>query len=168
MDMLVEGRGHIDYAANLAHGRSLALSAARVPRAPKRRTSAYLSPAHPRRRSWCICMRAMRRCIRERARSHPARVCPAASKGYAFFFLAFPRLYSVFRTLLTIELPYYFFPCPFLSFLFQLVERLRSVVRAWTCLSLTSQGFGTQQPWQPQQQQAPPKHYKRKDDNNYY
>ncbi|KAI0280303.1 hypothetical protein BGY98DRAFT_342813 [Russula aff. rugulosa BPL654] len=48
-------------------------------------------------------------------------------------------------------------------------ERLRSVVRAWTCLSLTNQSFGTQQPWQPQQQPPPPpKHYKRKDDNNYY
>ena len=62
-----------------------------------------------------------------------------------------------------------FFPRPFLSFLFQLVERLRSVVRAWTCLSLTNQNFGTQQPWQPQQQPPPPpKHYKRKDDNSYY
>ncbi|KAN0113455.1 hypothetical protein V8E52_007736 [Russula decolorans] len=46
-------------------------------------------------------------------------------------------------------------------------ERLRSVVRAWTCLSVTNQGFGAQQPWQPQQQ-PPSKHYKRKDDNNYY
>ncbi|KAH9990446.1 hypothetical protein BJV77DRAFT_1124385 [Russula vinacea] len=42
-------------------------------------------------------------------------------------------------------------------------DRLRSVVRAWTCLSSTSPGFGKeQQPWQPQQQH-PSKHYKRKD-----
>ena len=159
--MLVEGRGHADYAANLAHGRSITLSTARVQRAPKRRTRAYLSPAHSRRRSRCICMPAMRRCIRERARSHPTRMCPAASKGYVFFLRFSPLIFRVphpadDRTFI------FFFPCPFLSFLFQLLERLRSVVRAWTCLSLTGQSFGTQQPWQPQQQ-APPKPYKRKD-----
>src|SRR5712672_2539316 len=80
----VEGRGNADYAANLAHGRSIALSAARMKRAP------------------------MRRCIRERARTHPARVCTAASKRYVSF-IRFPHLHSVFRARLTIELPYFFF-----------------------------------------------------------
>jgi hypothetical protein len=88
------------------------------------------------------------------------------ARGTSLFFSFSPLTFRVFRARLTIELPY-FFPCPFRPFFFQLVERLRSVVRGWTCLSLTSQGFGTQQPWQPQQQ-PPPKHYKRKDDNNYY
>jgi hypothetical protein len=60
---LVEGRSHARYAANLAHGRSIALSAARLQRAPMRRTRAYIPPTHPRRRSWGICMCAMRRCI---------------------------------------------------------------------------------------------------------
>jgi hypothetical protein len=93
-------------------------------------------------------------CARRRARGTPP-------------FFIFPRLHSVFpRAQLTIELPFIYFPCPFRPF-FQLVERLRSVVRAWTCLSLTNQGFGPQQPWQPQQQ-PPSKHHKRKDDKNYY
>jgi hypothetical protein len=61
----------------------------------------------------------------------------------------------------------FFFLAPLWFFFFKLVERLRNVVRAWTCLSLTSQGFGTHQPWQPQHQ-PPSKHYERKDDNNYY
>jgi hypothetical protein len=94
MDMwmlaLLEGRGHAGYAENHAHGRSIALSAARMQRTPMRRTRAYLPPAHPRRRSRGICMCAMRRCIRERARTHPARVCTAASKGYVSFFFIFP------------------------------------------------------------------------------
>jgi hypothetical protein len=84
------------------------------------------------------------------------------------------RLFSSFSPL-TFRVPHpaddrasiLFFSLPLSHFFFQLVERLRSVVRAWTCLSLTSQGFGTQQPWQPQQQ-PPSKPYKRKDDNNYY
>jgi len=83
------------------------------------------------------------------------------------FFSILPRFHSVFHARLTIELPYFFFLAPFIHSLFQLVERLRSVVRAWTCLSLTGQSFGTQQQWQAQQQH-PSKHYKRKDDNNYY
>lgn len=99
--LVLEGRGHARYAANIAHGRSIALSAARMQRTPKWRARAYIPPTHPRRRSWGICVREMRRCIRERARPHPARVCAAASKGYVFF----SRLLSVFRTRLTIELP---------------------------------------------------------------
>ena len=91
---LVERRGHLGYAAYLAHGRSIALSAARMQRAPIRRTRAYLPPAHPCRRSWDKCMRAMRRFIRERARTRPARVCAAASKGYVYS-LHFHRLHSV-------------------------------------------------------------------------
>ncbi|KAI9507321.1 hypothetical protein F5148DRAFT_131422 [Russula earlei] len=47
-------------------------------------------------------------------------------------------------------------------------ERLRSVVRAWTCLSPTSQSFGKQQQQQILQRQQPRKHYRRKDDNEYY
>lgn len=58
-----EGRGHAGYAANLTHGRSIALSAARMQRAPMRRTRAYIPPAHSRRRSRGICMPAMRRCL---------------------------------------------------------------------------------------------------------
>ncbi|KAH9980473.1 hypothetical protein BJV74DRAFT_798116 [Russula compacta] len=46
-------------------------------------------------------------------------------------------------------------------------ERFRSVVRAWTCLSSTSQSFGKK--LQQQQQQRPLKHYKgKKDHSNYY
>lgn len=163
---LVEGRSHAGYAPNLAHGRSIALSAARMQRAPMRRTRAYIPPAHSRRRSRGICMCTMRRCIRERARTHPARVCTAASKGYVSFFFIFPA-YIPCVPCPADDRASIFFSLPLSSFFFPLVERLRSVVRAWTCLSLTNQGFGTQQPWQPQQQ-PPPKHYKRKDDNNYY
>ncbi|KAI0283506.1 hypothetical protein BC826DRAFT_1059956 [Russula brevipes] len=49
-------------------------------------------------------------------------------------------------------------------------ERLRSLVRAWTCLSPTGQSFGKEkQPQQPQQQQQPLlQPHKRKDDNSYY
>ena len=163
----VERRGHPGHVANLAHGRSIVLSAARMQRAPIRRTRAYLPLAHPCRRSWGIYMCAMRRCVRERTRTHPARVCAAASEGYVYLFFIFTAYIPCVPHRLTIELPFFFFSLPLSSFLFQLVERLRSVVRAWTCLSLTNQGFGAQQPWQPQQQ-PPSKHYKRKDDNNYY
>jgi hypothetical protein len=77
------------------------------------------------------------------------------AKGACFFFCLFffIVIFSAFvpRPWLTIGL----FPW--------LVDRLRSVVRAWTCLSSTNQGFGKeQQPWQPQQPH-PSKHYKRKD-----
>jgi hypothetical protein len=62
--MLAEGRGDADHAAYLAHGRTVALSTARVQRAPSRRPRAHLPPAHPRRWGWIICMRAMWRCVR--------------------------------------------------------------------------------------------------------
>src|SRR6266436_4894678 len=57
----------------------------------------------------------------ESARDLTRHACARRRARGTSFFLAFPRLYSVFRTRLTIELPCYFFPCPFLSFLFQLV-----------------------------------------------
>jgi hypothetical protein len=97
----------------------------------------------------------------ESARDLTRHACARRRARGACFFCYFFRFHSVFRAGLTIEDPSFFlFPV--------LVERLRSVVRAWTCLSPTSQGFGKeQQPWQPQQQH-PSKHYKRKDDNNYY
>ncbi|KAI9439672.1 hypothetical protein H4582DRAFT_2075044 [Lactarius indigo] len=46
-------------------------------------------------------------------------------------------------------------------------ERLRRVVRAWTCLSPTSHATFEKQPQQQQQQQRQ-RHYKRNDDNHYY
>ncbi len=100
----VEGRSHAGYAAKLAHGRATALSKARMRRAPKRRTSAYLPPAHPRRRSRGICVRAMRRWIRERTGTHPARVCAASSKGYVFFLHPSPLSFRVPCPLLTLPL----------------------------------------------------------------
>jgi uncharacterized C2H2 Zn-finger protein len=53
---------------------------------------------------------------------------------------------------------------------FFIVERLRRVVRAWTCLSSTGQNLEKQQQPQQQQQQQQQqlRHYKRNDDNNYY
>lgn len=61
-------------------------------------------------------------------------------------------------------------PFFFAFFFFWFVERLRSVVRAWTCLSSTSQNLGKQQQEKPQQSLQSPKHYKRtgKDDNHSY
>jgi len=49
------------------------------------------------------------------------------------------------------------------------IDRLRNVVRAWTCLSSTSQSFERkQQQQQNQYQQLPPSYSKRKDENDYY
>ncbi len=115
---MVEGRSHPGYVANLAHGRSITLSKARMQRAPKRRTRAYIPPTHPRRRSRVICMCPMRWCIRERARTHQACVCAASSKRCVFFPFLFPPFLC--RVRLTIELPYdLFFSCPSLVLLFQ-------------------------------------------------
>ena len=100
------------------------------------------------------CGAAVHSRVRENSRGMRVR---GVEQGVRFFFVIvnfFPFAFRVPRPRLTIEFP--FFLDPFL------VERLRSVVRAWTCLSSTSQSFAKQQPWQPQQQH-PPKHYKRKD-----
>jgi len=165
---LLEGRGYARDAAQFAHGRVPAMSATRVRRALERRARAHVPPAHPcRRRRGGVYVRAVRGCIRDRAGSHPARVCAASGKGCVFCFSPlFPFL--SFSALV---------PCPGSAddrmvpspLFFWCVERLRSVVRAWTCLSSTGQSFGRQQQEQLQQPfQQPPKHYKRKDDNNYY
>ena len=115
----VERRGHPGHVANLAHGRSIVLSAARMQRAPIRRTRAYLPLAHPCRRSWGIYMCAMRWCIRERTRTHPARVCAAASEGYVSIF-HFHRLHSVCSAPADDRASFFFFffPCPFRPFFF--------------------------------------------------
>lgn len=115
-------------------------------------------------------MHACDAAVHSKARENsPGTRVRGGEQGVRLFFFHFPRLHSVFRARLTIGTSniFNYFPCPFCPFFFQLVERLRSAVRAWTCLSFTGQSFGTQQPWQTQQQ-SPPKHYKRKDDNNYY
>jgi hypothetical protein len=58
--VLAEGRGYAGYAANLAHGRTIALSTTGVRHAPERRTRAHLPLAHSRRWSWSIRVRAVR------------------------------------------------------------------------------------------------------------
>jgi hypothetical protein len=163
--VLTEGRGYPGYAAYFAHRWTAALSSTRVRRTPRRRPCTHLPPAHPRRWSWSIRMRAVRRCIRECQGTHAARVCSASSKGCVFFTCS-PLSFRVTRPA-DDQRSFFVFAFP-LFFFFTIVERLRSVVRAWTCHSSTSQSFGKeQQAWQAQQQH-PPKHYKRKDEDNYY
>lgn len=105
-----------------------------------------------------VCGAAVRSRVHGNSRGTRVR---GVEQGVRLFSL-FPRFHSVLRARLTIEAPFFLFIVffPYFSFL---PERLRSVVRAWTCLSPTNQSFGKeQQAWQAQQQH-PSKHHKRKD-----
>ena len=97
----------------------------------------------------------------ESARELTRHACARRRARGAFIFLVPPLSFRVTRP--ADDRGSFFFCYCFFPLFFFLAERLRSVVRAWTCLSPTSQSFGKeQQAWQAQQQH-PSKHHKRKD-----